>query len=244
MSVQIVDHPNPARGVRATLTGAPGQRATLRLDGKSSSILLRSPGIYTVTDPNTETTVGVEVGGPAELQVVVNGSTFVVEIGAGEEAKIIETDADGNGTVDSVAVEPIVGQITVNGVPVDPGGLDVASLVNTILAIQRRLRTFELATTFVPGAIDPRIEPVRIAVGTWVTTIPPGSFVLKRGLYSYAGTIAGVKLLVSIAPQRGGKYGVAALGQGPNFTSTVNPVPVQITIGDDSGIQTVRASIR
>ncbi len=243
MTVQIVDHPNSARGVRVAVTGATGQRVTLRLDGKSSSILLRSPGTYTVTDPNTETSVGVDAGGPAELQVVVNGSTFVVEIGFGEEARIIETDSDGNGTVDSVAVEPIVGQITVNGVPVDPGGLDVASLVNTKLAIQRRLRTFELATTLVPGVINPSAESVSIRVGTSLTTIPPGSFVLKRGVYSYAGAIGGVKLNVSIVPQRGGKYGVVALGQGPNFTSTVNPVPVQITIGDDSGIQSVRALI-
>jgi beta-propeller repeat-containing protein len=244
MTVQIVDHPNPARGVRATVAGAAGQRATLRLDGKGSSILLRSPGTYTVTDPNTETTVGVDVGGPAELSVVVNGSTFIVEIGAGEEAKITETDNDGNGTVDSVDVESIVGQITVNGVPIAPGGLTVGSLLNTKLAIQQRLRTFELATTLVAsGPIDPRVEPVGIRVGAFATTIPPAFFVLKRGVYSYAGTIAGVRLIASITPQRSGRYAVTVLGSGPNFTGVVNPVPVQITIGDDSGIQSVRATI-
>jgi hypothetical protein len=242
MTVQIEDHPNSARGVYVTVSGAPGQRATLKLDGKASLIRLRSPGAYSVTDPPAVTTVGTNVGGPAEVELAVGGAPVLVVIELDEEATITETDTNNDGTVDEVVVTPGAGDvITVNGAPIGSGGLNLATLLDTKLVIART-NAFGLRTVLDPGGvINPLTEPVRIRVGTFATTIPPGRFVLKRGTYGFIGTIGGVTLAVAIVPKSGGRYAVDVLA-GKVTLARVNPVTVGVSIGDDSGITSVNAS--
>jgi hypothetical protein len=246
VAVSVVDHENAARGVRVTVSGATGGRVQVQLDGKRSTIRLRSPGTYTITDPVADTTVETVTGGPAEVELVLGGATMLVVIDADEEATIRENDSDGNGTVDSAVVFPGAGDtITVNGTPIGPGQtLNIAPLQSTRLTIEDR-REFELGTVLAAGPINPRAEPVGIRVGTYSTTIPAGRFVLTRGKYIFAGRINGVRLAVAIAPLfGGGRYAVAASAEGANLTATRNPVTVQVTIGDDSGTAAVRASFR
>jgi beta-propeller repeat-containing protein/hemolysin type calcium-binding protein len=130
-SIRVEDHPDPTKGLRYTVgaltvgagpcpppAGAPCPRVEVRLDGKASVIRKSSPGTYTVTDPEASLTVETEVGGPAQVELVVNGQTNLIVIEAGEEATIREVDNDGNGSVDEATITPGQGDtIDVNGQP-------------------------------------------------------------------------------------------------------------------------------
>ena len=122
-----------------------------------------------------------------------------------------------------------------------PAASAFGALLDTRLSIAR-LRAFGLTTVLDPvGPINPVTEPVSVRVGTFSTTIPPGRFVLRRGTYGFVGTIGGVTLAVGIVPQAGGRYAVTVLAGPANLTGTVNPVSVQVTIGDDGGLRSVNA---
>jgi hypothetical protein len=242
MTVKIVDHPNSGRGIRVTVTGAAGQRATLQLDGKASTIRLRSPGTYTITDPDTVTTVEVEQDGPAEVELVVAGRTTVVEIGEGEIAEITETFS--GGTLVGVAVTALEGTITVNGMEVVQGSsLTVGTLSAIRLTITRvprqpTLRAFVLTATFVPGTGSDgllfRTEAVELRIGAYAETIPAGSFRRDaQGRFWFTGKLDGVLLAAVITPLQAGRFRVDVAGTGAILAGTVNPVTVGLAIGDD-----------
>lgn len=71
-------------GVRVTTTAtgsvAPSARVVIKLTGKIGLEKLAIPGTYLITDPETSTTVAVETGGPAEVELTLNGSPIVVSI--------------------------------------------------------------------------------------------------------------------------------------------------------------------
>jgi YVTN family beta-propeller protein len=108
--------------------------------------------------------------------------------------------------------------------------------------------SFELLAEFILGSassgINPRAEPVTLTVGTFTTTIPPGSFVPGPfGNFNFVGTVNGVTLQGGIAPTGAKRYDFGAAAQKANLTGTVNPVPVTLTIGNNAGITWVNAHI-
>jgi hypothetical protein len=85
---------------------------------------------------------------------------------------------------------------------------------------------------------------VTLQVGTFTTTIPPGSFKLANaGTFTFSGVINGVTFQVRIAPMGAPQYSFQAQASSASLTGTVNPVPVTLAIGDDGGTTSVNAQI-
>jgi hypothetical protein len=101
---------------------------------------------------------------------------------------------------------------------------------------------FTLSSTDSNG-IHPRSEMVKIQIGTFTIKIPPGSFAkLKDGSFIFDGVIHGVNLQARIRPTGTLRYAFAAKAQGADLAGSKNPVQVALTIGDDSGTTSVRAT--
>jgi len=109
------------------------------------------------------------------------------------------------------------------------------------------LGAFEVKGNFTLGegsnGINPLTEDVKLQVGTFSTTIPAGSFHQDhRGRFKFEGVINGVSLEVQIVPLGGNDFQFKAEAQGADMMDIVNPVSVELTIGDDGGSATVTAA--
>ncbi|MGH6839303.1 MAG: choice-of-anchor tandem repeat GloVer-containing protein [Methylocella sp.] len=111
---------------------------------------------------------------------------------------------------------------------------------------------FEIQSNFTLGSasngINPLAQPVTFQVGALTTTIPPGSFTgtvtsSAFGPFTFAGTINGVSLHAAIAPTGAKRFLFQAGAQDASLTGTANPVPVTLTIGNNSGATSVTAAI-
>ena len=105
---------------------------------------------------------------------------------------------------------------------------------------------FEAKGNFTLGAgsngINPLTEDVKLQIGTFSTTIPAGSFQQDpRGRFKFEGVISGVSLEIQIVPLGGNDFEFKAEAQGTDLSGIVNPVTVELTIGDDGGSTTVTA---
>jgi hypothetical protein len=105
---------------------------------------------------------------------------------------------------------------------------------------------FDLNSRFTLGAttngIDPFVEPVSLAIGSYSVTFAPGSFKKnKKGAYVFDGAIHGVELNVRISPLGGNSYRFQASGEGAKLKGIKNPVTVTLTIGADLGSVVVHA---
>ena len=108
---------------------------------------------------------------------------------------------------------------------------------------------FEVKATLTLGAsnngINPLTQAVAVQIGTFSTTIPADSFILKKGRFTFEGVINGVKLEAVLRPLiLGNDYEFKVEGKGADLTGTANPVAVKLTIGDDSGSKTITAKIK
>ncbi len=86
--------------------------------------------------------------------------------------------------------------------------------------------SFTLSST-APG-INPVTEPVTLQIGTFSTTIPPGSFKQIGRLFTFAGAIGGASLEALITPTGTLRYAFVASAQGASLTGTTNPVTVRL----------------
>jgi hypothetical protein len=97
--------------------------------------------------------------------------------------------------------------------------------------------------TLAPGGdINPPTEQVKLQIGTFSTTIPPGSFVSPMpGYFSFVGVINGINLKLVIRQTSGNHYIFGAIATGVNLTTINPPGPsgIILIIGDDSGVATV-----
>src|SRR5437867_427113 len=106
--------------------------------------------------------------------------------------------------------------------------------------------SFEVEAFFTLGAgagIAPLTEDLTLKVGPYSTTIPAGSFKQKKGRFKFRGVIDGVRLTAKIQPRARGGFKFEAEGKCAELTGTVNPVTVELTIGEDVGSATVKADI-
>jgi probable HAF family extracellular repeat protein len=98
---------------------------------------------------------------------------------------------------------------------------------------------FTLSST-APG-LHPHSDPVTLQIGTFVITIPPGSFTQQPdGSFFFAGVINGVSLKARIAPTATLQYTFHAKGTGASLTGAMKPVYVTLIIGGDSGVTSVK----
>jgi hypothetical protein len=126
------------------------------------------------------------------------------------------------------------------GVPLTP----VAAQAALSVGAQAADDTFALRATFILGdgsnGIDPLAEAVTLQVGTFALTIPAGLFHRTSGeALQFSGVLEGVTLHVTITPLTRATFEVVARGEGAALSGIAVPVPVGLTIGDDSGSTTL-----
>jgi hypothetical protein len=107
---------------------------------------------------------------------------------------------------------------------------------------------FVLRSNFTLGStssgIHPHTEEVTLKVGTFTVTIPPGSFKGHAfGPFTFTGVIHGSALAVAIEPIATKRYALEAAALDVNLKGTKNPMPMTLTIGDDSGTTSVKTGI-
>ena len=85
------------------------------------------------------------------------------------------------------------------------------------------------------GSIDPSRESVTFSVGSYSVTLLPGSFVRSPTGYVYQKSLHDIFLRVFIKfTSRPGTYQLLANRIGGTLSTTTSPVPVTLTIGDNS----------
>jgi hypothetical protein len=101
-----------------------------------------------------------------------------------------------------------------------------------------------LSSTAIKG-INLHTQAVTFQVGTFTTTIPPGSFTKQPdGSFTFVGVINGVNLSVQIKQQVTLRYFFNAGATGASLIGTTNSVYVTLIIGGDSGAASVTAAIQ
>ena len=109
--------------------------------------------------------------------------------------------------------------------------------------------SFQVFASFSLGqgsvGIDPAKEPVTLKIGTFITTIPAGSFVGSgSGPFYFVGKVKGGELEVAIELVGAREYLFTAAAEQASLKGTENPVPVTLAIlGGDSGTATVAADV-
>jgi hypothetical protein len=100
--------------------------------------------------------------------------------------------------------------------------------------------SFDLNESVILGAssngIHPLSEEIKLQIGTFSVTVPAGSFQLNpNGRYVFNGVINGVTLAIQIAPTGNSSFAFKVTAAGVNLSGLTNPIPVVLTIGDDTG---------
>ena len=94
--------------------------------------------------------------------------------------------------------------------------------------------------------INPLTENVTLGIGAFSTVVPAGLFKPANGNkndFEFDGQIKGVTLKVTIQSLFGGFFSLKAQGRDSNLGGTINPVPVKLAIGNDSGSVVVTAQL-
>jgi hypothetical protein len=101
------------------------------------------------------------------------------------------------------------------------------------------------SSTSIKG-INPVKDTVTLQVGTFITTIPPGSFTKRPdGSFTFTGVIGGVSLHAVIKQAVTLRYFFNASAASASLTGTKNPaVYVTLSIGGASGAASVTAQIQ
>jgi hypothetical protein len=95
------------------------------------------------------------------------------------------------------------------------------------------------------NGINPVKEPVTLQIGTFATTIPPGSFKgTGFGPFTFRGVIDGAALKVTIKPTGAKRFALEAEALDANLKGTKNAVTVRASIGNNSGTTSVKAEIQ
>jgi hypothetical protein len=101
--------------------------------------------------------------------------------------------------------------------------------------------TFALQSSFTlksGTSISPLTQLIMLTIGPYSVSFPP----FRQGpggSYTFDGVINGVNLNAVIAPTGTLSYAFDAWATGANLTGIVNPVPVTLTIGEDTGTASV-----
>ena len=197
------------------------------------------------------------------VATVGSSATGVAVTPDGKHAYVTDGNFNGHVSVIDTGTNTIVATVPVGSAPYGvaivppPPGVPFLAF-NAKLAIQFGSvptkdafgfgSNFTLSST--APAIDPLTDPVTLQVGTFTTTIPPGSFKKQTdGSFTFQGTIHGVGLGALIKPTGTLRYLFEAKANGANLTGTVNTVYATLAIGggsfsnSNSGATSVTATI-
>jgi hypothetical protein len=126
-------------------------------------------------------------------------------------------------------------------------GLDFASLTATAEINTGSHPGFELKGTLTlgPGStgIAPDTQPVTFVLGSFSTVIPAGSFRKnRRGVFTFEGSINGVRLEFTIAPAGGTTYTFRVDANGANLSGIASPTMLELLIGGNGGVTQVKTA--
>jgi uncharacterized delta-60 repeat protein len=108
---------------------------------------------------------------------------------------------------------------------------------------------FDMEARFTLGAdsngINPLTDGVNLQIGTFSTTLPAGSFIeVTKRRFEFQGIINGVAFEAVIQSLDHGRFLIKVERRRVDLTGTVNPVPVILTIGNDTGSTSVVAKFK
>jgi YVTN family beta-propeller protein len=195
------------------------------------------------TSTNTVTATVAAGGSPTGLAITPEGDNVYVANASSNTVSVIDTTASSVTTV-SVGVFP-----EAVGIMPPPQCVPFRAFSGKLrIAFSKKRNTgsFDLEASLALGSasngLNPRTQPVSIKVGTFSTTIPPGSFTRRGfGPFTFYGVINGVRLQVAIVPNGVFRYLFQAQAAQVSLTGNVNPVPVTLNIGDDCGAASINA---
>jgi hypothetical protein len=119
--------------------------------------------------------------------------------------------------------------------------------LDTRLSSKQHQDAFDLESSFilsskVSNGIHLNIEPVKLQVGPFITTIPAGSFKQLQGRsYTYEGVTDGVRVEAKIDITGTLRYRLRAKVSGANLSGITNPTQVSLSIGGSVGLASVKA---
>jgi uncharacterized repeat protein (TIGR03803 family) len=106
--------------------------------------------------------------------------------------------------------------------------------------------TFQLHAMFTQGAgaqaIQPLTQDLIFKLGTFSVTIRAGSFRATRKAFMFEGEISGLALNVRMNPAGPNSYSLQVEASGVDLSSLTNPVPVTLSIGNNTGTVQVESS--
>jgi hypothetical protein len=195
--------------------------------------------------------------------------SFVTMLNATGSALVYSTYLGGSGgdlasgiSVDASGSVYVTGNTTSTNFPTTPGALQTAGRAGAFISkfrfagvpfsrfggnllIDADAGVFYLSGGFKlgpGGSINPTNEFVTFSVGSYSVTLPPGSFVKYKTGYVYQKTVNHIFLCVFIKfTSMPGRYALLANRIGGTLTSTTSPVPVTLSIGNDSGTAQMNA---
>jgi YVTN family beta-propeller protein len=178
-----------------------------------------------------------QVPGQYTLNVIgTASSSFTIEVRS--------SDAAGNfiiQTYSGITALGVSSRFTFQGAPTKFGAFSANVAINNSLPEFNASGQFTLGTG--SSGINPLTQPVTLQVGTFLITIPPGSFQLdNQGNYVFHATLNGVPLNATIQPLGGSQYAYGIKGDSAANLPTANPVDIRLAIGSDGGDTSVSAT--
>lgn len=217
-----------------------GKRAyvTNGTDGNTVSVIDTASNTVVATIPVGTTPAAVAISPDSARAYVTNTGDTPGTV------SVIDTDAN------TVVATIIVGDGP-SGIAIMPQLVDLAFDSSSLrLRVRSGEETipdlFTLDASFTLGSasngINPLAELVTLRVGSFTMTVPPGSFVGRRfGPFHFEGVTDGVQFEAEIEPTGPKRYAFHANAYNAKIGGAAEPVPITLTIGDDSGVTAVNA---
>ena len=247
--VYVIDTATNTLEATVIMVGTVPGGVAITPDGKYAYVMNFVSNTVSVIDTASNTVVGtpIPVGTtPAWVAVTPDGKHVYVTNNASNNVSVIDT-----ATNMVVATVPVGSSpLAVGIIPPPPGVPFLAFNARLQIDLDRKPKedSFELKSHFTLSstapAINPVSDPVTLQIGTFATTIPPGSFKKIGGSFIFVGVIEGVGLKAQIRPTATIRYAFEVEAKGASLAGTKNPVYVTLAIGGDSGATSVAAHIR
>jgi YVTN family beta-propeller protein len=248
--------------VEATVTvGTFPEGVAVTPDGKHAYVTNEGDGTVSVIDTATNTVAATVVVGTFPIWVAVTPD--------GKQAYVANNGADyppfmpSTVSVIDTATNTVAATVTAVGfaagvgiIPPPPGVPFLAfnAVLNIDFGTAPNTDAFTLGTGFILSSTAPVFNPLTQAVtmhiGTFVVTIPAGSFKMNNaGEFIFLGVINGVTLQAVIKSTGTLRYTFEAVAQHATLTGTQNAVYVTLAIGggsysnSNSGATSVTATI-
>jgi YVTN family beta-propeller protein len=216
-------------------------------DGKYVYVSNPTSNSVAVMDTASNIVKTILVGtSPAGVAVTPDGADVYVSNSASNNVSVINTNS--NTVVETIPVaEPSA--ISIISPPQGVPFLSFNAKLDINLGHKPTRDTFDLESSLIlSGTANNEIhldkEAVKLQVGPFIATIPPGSFRRHQDKsYTFEGIIDGVGLAAKIELTGSLRYTFRAEAIGANLSGVTNPVQVSLGESNDAGLTWVKAHI-